>query len=466
LGTGHGAFTYFVVRGLDGGVKPTTNSTVVLEDLMAYVRSNVRAWTKGEQNPTYRTTSPGMVVVADARVPPAGVIDGSAPKVEPVAEPVPAGGELPAVRQTRAQLLQHGQRGILQYLRGEQVLQTKEDFLACANAFAEAFRNAPDSAFTESRRLFCEGRALLFEKRWEEALRLLERCVRIDPARAYAYNALGIGYLERSRFDDAIAAFLDAASGAPNWAYPVHNLALVYEQTGDYEKAIELYRQAGSVANGASYPAYNLGVLLQRLNRVEEARSMYRDAIATGRTSGGWPNLAEAYNALGALEAGDQRPKRAKEHYEEALRLKPDLESSLHNLALLEATKLGQFERAEQRWKRLDNSADAAIRTAARFAYANELAHRGRQADSVAVYQRLLLESPTHSSARRALAMVQAEGGEIRSALRTASEGNDRALESIRVGLALWLDGKTPQDPALREIYQRRGKNGKRRGGF
>ena len=67
------------------------------------------------------------------------------------------------------------------------------------------------SAFDEARMLFCRGRALIFDHAYGAARTMLERSIRLDPARGYAYNALGIAYLEQiaanaSTFDAAVVA--------------------------------------------------------------------------------------------------------------------------------------------------------------------------------------------------------------------------------------------------------------------
>jgi tetratricopeptide (TPR) repeat protein len=51
-GGGHGVFTYYVVKGLEGLADENTDSIVTADELAEYVRRNVREATGGEQNPT------------------------------------------------------------------------------------------------------------------------------------------------------------------------------------------------------------------------------------------------------------------------------------------------------------------------------------------------------------------------------------------------------------------------------
>ena len=51
-GGGHGIFTYYVVRGMEGYADENKDSIVTADELAEYVRRNVREATKGRQNPT------------------------------------------------------------------------------------------------------------------------------------------------------------------------------------------------------------------------------------------------------------------------------------------------------------------------------------------------------------------------------------------------------------------------------
>jgi tetratricopeptide (TPR) repeat protein len=51
-GEGHGIFTYYVVKGLEGAADESGDGIVTTDELAEYVRRNVREATKGQQNPT------------------------------------------------------------------------------------------------------------------------------------------------------------------------------------------------------------------------------------------------------------------------------------------------------------------------------------------------------------------------------------------------------------------------------
>ena len=49
---GHGVFTYYVVKGLEGEADATHDGIVTADELAEYVHTQVREATKGAQNPT------------------------------------------------------------------------------------------------------------------------------------------------------------------------------------------------------------------------------------------------------------------------------------------------------------------------------------------------------------------------------------------------------------------------------
>src|SRR5580658_815973 len=76
-GGGHGIFTYYVVKGLEGEADESGDGIVTADELAEYVRRNVREATKGQQNPTSDRGSfdPNMILAYI----PAGLRSGKAP---------------------------------------------------------------------------------------------------------------------------------------------------------------------------------------------------------------------------------------------------------------------------------------------------------------------------------------------------------------------------------------------------
>lgn len=488
FGGGHGAFSYFLLRGLNGEADTDHDGVVAVEDLIQYVKEKVRLATRTRQNPRDDGVFyPGSKLAEQVDSKPGIELKGwtvlaelprfqaeeealraamPAPRrTEPrVAGAASADGEafLTAVRngallpenpgsaldplarlrrqltpedllefenRLRIGLQDEGQKVLLGYLAGEQTPQARADFARGARYFQEALRLDPEVPMLESKELFCRGRTLIFDKRYGQAAGLLVRSVRLDPAAAYSLNALGIAWLEQADYRRAILAFQDASRRAPHWAYPLHNLALAHAELGQAESAIAAYQQAMRLAPAHFYIPYNLGLLYQRLNRNKDAEAAYRKALALS------PDHPDAYNALGSLRAAEGRRKEAEEFYRKALEKDPQFAAARHNLAALLAERRETSAEAIRLWR--ENLSGAPDYLPSRLALAETLAKEGQAAGAIEQYRSVLKLRPEYLAARLALAELLAQSGnpeeavaELREALKTRPR-NTRIYEQL-----------------------------------
>lgn len=145
-------------------------------------------------------------------------------------------------------------------------------------------------------------------------VKLLRRCIALNPGVAEAQNNLGLGYRELGEFQSAEAC---------------------------YRKALELR---------ADYPeAYNnLGIVLRAMHRFGDAEAAYRRALALR------PQYAEAYNNLGAVHHAQHRLGEALADYRAAYAINPDYGKARNNeaLALLLAGRWREgWRHYEARWR-------------------------------------------------------------------------------------------------------------------
>jgi tetratricopeptide (TPR) repeat protein len=461
-GGGHGAFSYFLLEGLNGAADINKDQNVGVGEIIEYVREKVIQATNNRQHPrdlgsmdhmvtVAELKREGLVVVSSASAP-GGLMQtrgsGAAAAerggeqeeraTRDLDEAIRAGRILPdkpqnafaalrglqrqlnpeefllAQNRLRVALENKGQEVLLRYLAGEQQPQTRADFLGGAAYFESAKVLTPESLFLEGRAAFCQGRALLFEKQFERAVELLERAARIDPGGAYSYNGLGIAYLERADYSNALLAFRDAARTAPNWAYPLHNMALAHTQMGDYQAAIRDYQRAIALAPQYSYLHYNLGLTYQRLNRRKEAEAAYRRALALAPESG------EPYNALGYLNASYGRFEDAEKLYRQAMEKAPQLAAARHNLAVLLASRAGRVKEAHALWREV--LAQDPTQMASRLSLARSLASLGDRDAAIAEYREVLKQKPDYVAARLALAGLLAGAGQAEEAVEELAQ--------------------------------------------
>jgi tetratricopeptide (TPR) repeat protein len=471
FGGGHGVFSYYVMKGLEGAADDNKDGLVDANELIQYVSTQVPSATSNKQHPREFGTYDNAMKLSDTRKPGIGVaqfrVIFDSRRGEPIYlasmapfEPQPAenldtftsaisaGRLLPdqpnnafdALKdlqntvslqryaeignQLRVALENRGQEVLLRYLAGDQNPQAQQDFALGARYMEAARTLTKESLFLEARQDFFQGRSLLFDKKFPDAAGLLEQSVRIDPGAAYGYNALGIAYLEQGQFEKAIPAFRDAVRRAQHWSYPLHNAALAYVETGDYQSAIRSYQQAIRLTPQYSYLPYNLGLVYQRLNRKKDAEASYRKAISIA------PESAEPYNALGTLKASQGKTAEAERFYRDALQRDPNLLPARHNLALLLAAEKRQPEAIELWRQNLSQSPDY---LPSRLSLAENLTG----ADAIQEYRKILALKPGYIAARVALAQQLAKAGdpeaavgELREAAKTDSQ-NPAILEQI-----------------------------------
>jgi len=245
FGGGHGAFTYSVIKALEGAADQNTDKQVTAGEMIDYVRADVATMTGNKQHPRdfgnmagetkladvskaginitrfktlYDSRNGGPVFLASAADEPPLPLDAQrdidafqaavkANKLLP-SEPGSAFGYVDKLRaeltpemmflqenSLRVALENQAQQVLLRYLAGDQSPQTKDEFYAGSQYMEAAMKLTPESLYLQGRDSFFTGRALLFEKQFSQAADQLERSVRIDPGEAYGYNALGIAYL-------------------------------------------------------------------------------------------------------------------------------------------------------------------------------------------------------------------------------------------------------------------------------
>lgn len=458
-GSGHGAFSYFVMKGILGDADENKDGAVDGNELVRYVVTQVPKATGDKQHPTDISNSDlGNVKLSDLKKPGTElarwptIIDSksgdpvllagppqqlpssaAAQDLERFTTALNAGRLLPdqadnafdalgrlrtaltpdrfkdISNQLQVALENKGQQVLLAYLAGDENPQSRQDFAAGARYMETARTLTRESLFLEAREEFFRGRTLLFDKRFSDAAGLLEQSVRMDPGAAYGYNALGIAYLEQAQFEKAIPAFRDAIRRAPHWSYPLHNLALAYVETGDSRAAIQAYQQAIRLTPQFSYLSYNLGLVYQRLNRRKEAEASYRKAMGLA------PNSAAPYNALGTLQAAQGKRAQAEQSYRQSLNKDAGMLPARHNLALLLAEDSNRWQEAVGLWR--ENLRRAPDYLPSRLSLAGVLADHGDAAGAIVEYRAVLALRSEYVAARVALARLLASSGDAEGAL-------------------------------------------------
>lgn len=477
FGGGHGAFSYFLLSGLTGLADEDRDGVIRIEELIHYVQDNVRLATRNRQNPDRDGSYYPASTLAEDVHRKDGIALGIWTPLPPSAAPVPkpeepsdnrnrglptsaeetalwkfmaardhqgALGELLRLRsqlgagtdlyqsiedRVRVAAQDAGQAVVLRYISGEQISQSRADFERGAGWFRLALQLDPGTPWIESKALFSEGRAMIFDKRYTAAADLLLQSVKLNPSGAYSYNALGIALLEQARFIDATEAFQDAARRAPHWAYPLHNLALAHTQLGESQLAIQAYEKAMRLSPAHFYIAYNLGLLYQQLNDGRNAAAALQKAAKLA------PDAPEVFNALGVLHFSKDEFDKAEVNYRRALQLDARFLPARQNLAVLCSKDRTRMQEALDVWGAILLQDPAYI--PALLSRSENLVQLGRLDAATADLEAILRLQPEYAEARLQLVHLLMGAGKLsesRAVLEPLLQNrarNPRILEAL-----------------------------------
>jgi arylsulfatase A-like enzyme/Tfp pilus assembly protein PilF len=233
------------------------------------------------------------------------------------------------------------------------------------------------------------------DRRFDEALPLVQEVLRRDPRNAFARLVMGSAEMGRGRFGQAIVWFRRYLELVPTSAYAHHWIAICHLQQREHAAALKEAELAlaldphfsdarvlrgGILASRGAYPEaiaeltaavqadpakpmlrLDLAKVLAEAGRPADARAEYEAALAAQ------PDYVPALVGLGALQVAQGQDEPARRSLTRALELDPGSAEARFNLALLHE-RAGEADAARMEFERLAGSAGvpAAIRDAAR----------------------------------------------------------------------------------------------------
>jgi tetratricopeptide (TPR) repeat protein len=247
---------------------------------------------------------------------------------------------------------------------------------------------------------------------WKDSLTLLRRAVRVEPANFVARLMLGNALFERRQLDGAAREYQAALRLRPDYTEAWLRAGVALTEEGHPAEAIPYLTKAVELAPGWPEPQRRLALGLLRQGRVKEAHAAYQQLVPL------MPATTEGRRDLADMLAEGQQYAEAVYYYCEALRLKPDFDAALNNLAMLRAScKQAEFRNGQEAVQ----LAEAACRLSGRHipSYLGTLAaayaEAGRFADAVRTMQ-------------EALALAKASGADELVPIQT------QMLEQFRAG--------------------------------
>jgi tetratricopeptide (TPR) repeat protein len=179
----------------------------------------------------------------------------------------------------------------------------------------------PQSQATALRNL---AKVLSWAGKFDEARRLAERALEMEPEDAVAYFQLALCAQREGKLERAESLYRQAIAADPRYAAAYTNLGTVLEQRGEVGPAMDYFRQAIAIDAGAHKALFNLGDLLLKRGEFSSAADRFRRVIELR------PADAQAHAQLAAALVPLGRIPEAIEQMEEAIRLEPD-DAGHHN---------------------------------------------------------------------------------------------------------------------------------------
>ncbi|RXH55939.1 Serine/threonine protein kinase [Granulicella sibirica] len=251
-GGGHGIFTYYVVKGLEGEADTNGDGVVDADELGEYVHTNVRLATDARQNPTSERGSfdPNMVLAYNAtrvkaNLPPPQYgnliveanmdntevwIDGRSAGIVNKDKPLRLPGITPGAHTIKGIHLGYEPDGP----REEQVYPGQDTTVTIRMLIARRASRAAVDEFDKGIEFYNKG----FEENYKKAADHFERAIQIDPKYSQAY--LYLGRVENALFEDqkALTALKKAIEIDPDYMEARSGYAAALLDAGDLDESI------------------------------------------------------------------------------------------------------------------------------------------------------------------------------------------------------------------------------------
>ncbi|MFH0839252.1 MAG: tetratricopeptide repeat protein [Candidatus Omnitrophota bacterium] len=165
---------------------------------------------------------------------------------------------------------------------------------------------------------------------WADPLTFFKKAIEYSPGSYRPHNEIGILYLEKQWYDEAISEFQKAIALNPKFDQPYDNMGVAYDMKEDFENAVAAHKKAIEL-NPNSVKAYNnLGNAYNNAGRLDEAIEAYQAALKLN------PQYKALYNNLGVVYYKKGMFKEARLYWQKALAIDPNFSMSRNNIRILD----------------------------------------------------------------------------------------------------------------------------------
>ena len=336
-GGGHGIFTYYVVKGMEGSADDNGDGIVTADELAEYVHTNVREATKGQQNPTSDRGSfdanmllsyvpsgakPGTppppklgTFIFEANMDGVEVwVDNQSVGVINKGKPLTLPGLKPGAHTVKGVKMGYEPDGP----REETVYPGQESTVSIKILIARRRTRAASDALDDGLKSYKDG----FEKNYRKAAAAFEKALSIDPTYSQAALYLGLTYNALFEQDKAEKYYRKAIEIDPDYLEARADFGGMLLDVGNVDEAI---RQFNYVLQRA--PDHSLALTLQA--QAYRLKDLYPESVESARKAIQLaPKRAEPHLWLAESLRLSAKYDESRREYEEYLRLS-DFDSKL-----------------------------------------------------------------------------------------------------------------------------------------
>ncbi|HWB95238.1 MAG TPA: tetratricopeptide repeat protein [Bryobacteraceae bacterium] len=215
-------------------------------------------------------------------------------------------------------LEEYGQACVSDYVQSMATGLKRAMLQRAVEAFGRLQTMRPNEPSIEARKLFCQGRMLIEETRFAEAITVLQESLKRDPRFACAYNALGVALTRTNRPKESRQAFEAAAKLTPEWGLPLFQIAQQLVSSGDFASAVPYLERAVAYNPRSVVNRWNLAHILRLSGNAGRAEREAADLIRLN------PDYPPAYLVLGQARETLGKPLAAAEAYDAYVLLAPN----------------------------------------------------------------------------------------------------------------------------------------------
>jgi tetratricopeptide (TPR) repeat protein len=234
---------------------------------------------------------------------------------------------------------------------------------------------------------------------WQNKFTLFTRALNVTSNNWFAHNALGLDFLKREKFDEALNQFSKAMQIVPNYITTYINIGIMYARQNNLSEAIRYMSTAERMNPDLAEVQQSLGVLYEQHGNPGKALAHFRRALVLD------PENAIAHKHMGNLMVAGGKIDEAIDHYARSLTLQPGDAGVHYNLGLAFEKQGNDQKAGEQYLAALKITPDEAN---THYNLANVMTRQKKFDAAIEHYQKALAIQPDYIPALSNLAYVHA----------------------------------------------------------